>query len=381
MKLAGLTWWRNNYGSILQAYALQKILDRYENIEYEIINQYGKKIASFDNLLDKLKTFGLCKTLKRLVWRFGLKKLRARVYNVQHFIDKYLHISEQTYSENTIASANSLYDGFICGSDQIWNLTLSPLDSMYWLGFVERSKLKVSYGPSIGVTKVDASIQEKIRNNLSDFKAISCREKSGVTLINKILKSDNCVNVVDPTLLLTASEWDKIASKPLYNQKYIFVYLLRGTKQQRKYIENFAKKVGLSIITIPFLDNEKIEMYDFKFGNVKCWDASPSDFISLIKYAEYVFADSFHCMVFSTIYHTPFYVFPKILNDNTISQAQISRMNDLQEILGIGNRIITTQISYEEIVKRTEINWSDVEQQLIANREASLSFLENALNI
>ena len=82
MKLAGLTWWRNNYGSILQAYALQEELNSIPGISYEIINQYGKKIASFDNLIDKIKTIGIKKTIQRIFWKFGMKKLRNRSFNI-----------------------------------------------------------------------------------------------------------------------------------------------------------------------------------------------------------------------------------------------------------------------------------------------------------
>lgn len=88
MKLAGLTWWRNNYGSILQAYALQCALNEVEGIDYEIICQFGKKIASLDNLIDKIKTIGLRKTVKRVIWKFGLPRLRVRNHKIQNFVDK-----------------------------------------------------------------------------------------------------------------------------------------------------------------------------------------------------------------------------------------------------------------------------------------------------
>ena len=191
MKLAGLTWWRNNYGSILQAYALQQALSEFDDIEYEIICQYGKKIASVDNLKDKLKNIGLRKSLKRVFWKFGFRKLRARNANIQNFVDTNLKISEKQFSEETIAEANNDYDAFICGSDQIWNPTLVPVDSMYWLGFADSSKRKISYAPSFGVGSVTDEQAEKIRKNLSSFKAISTREESGTNVINTILGEEN----------------------------------------------------------------------------------------------------------------------------------------------------------------------------------------------
>ncbi len=380
MKLAGITWWRNNYGSILQAYALQAVLNEYEGITYEIINQYGKKIASLDNLLDKLKTVGFIQTMRRLVWRFGLKKLRMRVVNMQRFIDEYLKISSDVFNEETISVVNKYYDGFVCGSDQIWNPVLSPISSMYWLDFVKPGKLKIAYAPSIGVNTAAQQEKQQIKAVLSDFNWISCREESGAKLINEILGSERCKTVVDPTLLVEKSFWDKVCTPRKYTEKYIFVYMLRGTKQQRKLIESFAKEVNLPIVTIPFLDNEKIELYDFKFGDIKCWDASPADFISLISNAEYVFADSFHSMVFSTIYHRPFYAFPKIGKDKKSGDSQISRMKDLQSTLGIPDRIISESVSVKELMAYPEIDWARVDLFVQEKRESSAEYLTQALS-
>lgn len=378
MKLAGLTWWRNNYGSILQAYALQEVMKE-SGVSYEIINQYSKKIISYSNLIDKLKNIGVKETIKKCFWRFGFKRLRYRVNNMQNFIDAYLVVSEQIYSEETIAEANKYYDGFVCGSDQIWNPTLVPLDSMYWLSFVKKDKLKIAYAPSIGSFDVNDEAIKKIRENLESFDAISCREKSGKTIIDEILGKDICQNVIDPTLLLKQSIWDKICSAPIYEQKYIFVYMLRGTKEQRKMIERFASTIKLPIVTIPFLESENIELYDFKFGDIKFWDASPADFISLIKNAEYVFTDSFHCMIFSCIYHKEFYVFPKIGKDKKVAFAQISRIKDFMEMLGIFNRIIYEDSILSELVKDNEIDWYHVDREISNKRSYSLEYLKNAL--
>ena len=78
MKIAGLTWWRNNYGSILQAYALQSYLNSQDDIEYDIVCQFGKKIASIDNLKDKIKRLGFCETIKKAFWKYFFRKLRKR---------------------------------------------------------------------------------------------------------------------------------------------------------------------------------------------------------------------------------------------------------------------------------------------------------------
>lgn len=371
MKLGGLTWWRNNYGSILQAYALQTILNSYENIEYEIICQYGKNILSIDNFVDKIKTIGLIKTVKRFFWKICVPKLKKRTNCIQRFVDGYLRVSKKTYSIDSIKEANQVYDGFVCGSDQIWNVELTDVDSMYWLRFADQDKIKFAYAPSIGVDKLTIQQSSKIRMNLKDYIGISCREKSGTELINEVLNENRCVTVVDPTLVVTRDVWDGICSKNKIDTPYIFVYLLRGTKEWRKQIEYIAEKKKMKIVTIPFLDNEYIVPYDILFGDEKCWETSPSDFISLIRNASFVFTDSFHCMVFSCIYHVSFWVYPKI------GKAQMSRIQELQNMLKLQNRIIEKDIS--DINMEEKINWEIVDKQIDTNRKFAIKYLDGIL--
>lgn len=370
MKLGGLTWWRYNYGSILQAYAFQEELNRRENIEYEIICQYGKKVISVSNLKDKLRRFGLKKTMKRVVWKFGFKKLRARNTKIQKFIDENLRVSDREYTEENIYEANRFYDGFVCGSDQVWNPQLTATDSIYWLSFAAPGKLKFSYAPSVGVDNFTPEQEKQIRKNLTGFKSISVREESSARLICEVIGKDCCEAVLDPTLLISRTRWDKMSEKRLCAEPYIFVYMLRGTKGQRKLIEIFSKKTGLKIVTMPFLDTERIELYDFKFGDYKLWSSDPAEFISAIRYAEYVITDSFHSTVFSCLYHRTFYIFPKI------GKAQVNRLIELQNILGISSRIITEDMTADDLLGMSDIDWEKTDFMLEEKRRRSMKYLD-----
>ena len=373
MKLGGITWWRNNYGSILQAYALQSYLRNDLNQDYIIVNQYSKKMASTSNLINKLKEYGLVVTLKRLVGRFGLPKLRKRVGALQKFVDNYLVTTEDVYDENNIAKTNDLFDGFICGSDQIWNPSNTGLDSMYWLKFAKKDKAKIAYAPSIGIEEADDSLAKNIKENLKDFDCISSREKSGSNLINKIMGKEVCATVLDPTFLIKRENWDRLSEKRICEEQYIFAYILKGTKKERKVVENFAKKKGLKIVTIPFLDGEHLVPYDLKFGDVKLWEADPRDFISAIRNAEYVFTDSFHCMVFSCFYHKVFYMFKKK------GQSQMSRIKGLFDLLRIGDRIIDENMTNDQIEKKNDICWDDVDLSIEKYKRVSQHYLEEAI--
>ncbi len=374
MKIAGLTWWRNNYGSTLQAYALQQYLNAFDDVEYDIICQYGKKIASFDNFVDKLRKIGVIQTTRRIFWKFIIPNLRKRNQAIQSFVDTEIRITDDSYSTDDMGKLNDIYEAFICGSDQIWNPMLESVDSIYWLGFAAEGKTKIAYAPSFGVNSVDEGTAKKIRKNLETFDAVSCREKHGVDILNKICGKELCTQVLDPTLLIEPTCWNKLSDKRNIDGKYIFSYMLRGTKEQRQYIERYAKKHGLKIVTIPFLDNEKICMYDMKFGDIKIWDANPAMFINFIRYADKVFTDSFHCMVFSTIYHRDFYTFPKI------GKAQLNRMTDFMNLLLLGNRMIDEK-NDDFCDELKEIDWNRVDEILNEKRLQSRKYLNDAIDI
>ena len=376
MKVGIITWWRNNYGSILQALALQQKLNQYNDLQYEIICQFGKKSTSVDNVFDKIKSVGLAETCKRVFWKVAFKGLRLRNKKMQQFVDENLKVSNQQYNEHDIADSNKYYDTYICGSDQIWNPDLVPTDSMYWLPFVEKGKNKIAYAPSFGASTVTEKQKEQIKANLSTFKAVSCRENSGARTINQIIGEKKCEAVLDPTMLIERDYWDTISEDKIYNEKYIFAYMLRGTAAQRKYIEKIARERNLKIVSIPFLDYEKIDPYDLKFGDYKLWDANPAEFISAIRHAEYVFCDSFHCIVFSILYHRPFFVFPKVGADGKVKKSQISRMTDLLELAEIKNRIL---LDNEEADLDAEIDWNNSDKRIQKARCDSERYLEQAL--
>lgn len=372
MKLAGLTWWRNNYGSILQAYALQKKINSIDGVTYEIINQYGKKITSVDNFMDKVKAIGIKKTLQRAFWKFGVRKLRRRSQNIQNFVDKHLKVSQNQYSEYTLQQANKEYDGFFCGSDQIWNPTMEKIGSMYWLGFSEDSKIRIAYAPSIGVDRISKESQAIIRKTLSRFTAVSCREENGTKLINNILGEEKCITVLDPTLMVEKNVWDQLCSERKYEEPYIFVYMLRGTKEQRKMIEAFAKEKKLKIVTMPFMETEYTVWYDLKFGDIKYWDAAPDEFVSVIRYAKWVFTDSFHSMIFSCIYHIPFFTFPKL------GKAQMDRITGLQELLEIDSRMINDYTDIKRVLSK-KIDWRRVDEIIDRRRKISQKYLYDSI--
>lgn len=376
MKYGGITWWRGNYGSILQAYALAKAMNSIPSVEYEVIDQYGD-INTKKGLLSRAKGKSFSHIASKLVFRYLDKNQRKRTKALNGFIELNIPVSSRSYSASEIRIANSEYDGFICGSDQIWNLAINVPDPMYWLSFVEEGKKKIAYAPSLGVKSFTASQKDFVVSMLKGFDAISCREQSGTELINSIL-GNVCTTVSDPTFLIEPEEWARIGednsvSTCLPSKPYVFAYLLIGNKQQKQLIERFAKDHGLTLICFPELEPEHIDSYDKKFGDEQVFDANPADFIRLIRGAEYVFTDSFHCSVFSSMFHRNFYIFEKL------QIAQSERLDHLMTELGTGNRRISPDNAEERIQKMKVPEWDAVDQRLQMLRGTSFSYLKKAL--
>ena len=162
MKVGIITWWRNNYGSILQALALQQKMNQYNDLQYEIICQFGKKATSVDNVFDKIKSVGLAETCKRVFWKVAFKGLRLRNKKMQQFVDENLKVSNQQYNEHDIADSNKYYDTYICGSDQIWNPEY--FQNSYMLDYVREHNIKkISYASSLGVSALSKKVRKKYR--------------------------------------------------------------------------------------------------------------------------------------------------------------------------------------------------------------------------
>lgn len=125
------------------------------------------------------------------------------------------------YYSNTIHKANKYYDCFITGSDQVWNPDW--INKYLSLDFVEDGKVTASYAASTGKVNLNVSEQQKLKRALNNTKYISIRENESIASLQK-LTDKPIINVLDPTLLLSRSEWDEICSDRIITDNYLFCY-------------------------------------------------------------------------------------------------------------------------------------------------------------
>ena len=180
---------------------------------------------------------------------------------------------------------------------------------------------------------------------------------------------------VDPTLLLTADEWNAIASERKIQGKYVFLYFLGDDRKSRKEAERFAEKKGMKLIMIPDLMG-KYRKIDREIKAEYIMDATPWDFISLIKHAEYVFTDSFHACVFALLYQKDFFAFPR---SGKIKME--SRIQNLTELFECPERFCINRNGMTKyLLSLNSIDYGREQKRFLEAKQVSMDYLNKVLD-
>ena len=329
-KIAILTWLHNyNYGSILQAYALQKHL---KNEDYNVVN-----INLNPSVKEKIKNCieqnnPLMALLKEKMYAYKARRnckdkkaLEEKKRKFEDFLSTNFSLTKTYRNFESLKDLSKKYNAYICGSDQIWSpMLLSP---SYYFDFLPDSSKRISYACSFGMSFLPENKRKKIENWLRKFHAISVREQAGVDIV-KSLSIKDCVCTVDPTMLISAKEWDEVA-KPnrLVDEPYLLCYFLSYNAEQWKKATLMAKQMKLKMVVIPTTE-ESYECGDYVACNI-----GPEDWVTMVKYADFVATDSFHGSVFSIIFQRQFCVFKRFADTNKLSQN--SRIYTLLSTFGL----------------------------------------------
>lgn len=355
-----------NYGSVLQAYATQYVL---ENMGYDVefLDYYPERmhllgmLKRIKNKNNKLKKSLILRTIARCIM-FPSYILRFTRFN--KFIKSKLKLSPITYyTANEIDNNPPIADYYCTGSDQVWNSGWNEkIDKPFFLSFNTGTKKCFSYAASFGKSSLEDWEKDETKKLLLKYSNISIREKSGVEILEN-LGISNSLNVLDPTLLLNNEEWSKLASDKYKNKNYIFVYNLNRNKKIDKYVEKLAEEKDLEIYYVSYALHEF-----YKKGKMKC-NVSVEDFLSLIKYARYVVTDSFHATAFSINFNTDFMiVFP---------DKYSTRVKSILEITKLESRIVD---DFNNInLANKKINFENANKILETERNKSKKFLYDVL--
>lgn len=380
-----------NYGNRIQAFALNYYLKKnYPGFNVETLllrEKTGREVTSW---LHNIKRTGKrisdifsIDYIKRKIARIsgnkdkkdkGNKDFSAvkRLKRFNEFVRKNISVSNSVYSYTDLSE--SLFDFYFVGSDIVWYQESGFVYKTKFLGFAPKNPnaKKIAYAASFGENIIPKENVKSIKKFLSDFKMLSVRESKSVKLLDSIGVS-GAKHVCDPALLLTAEDWN-VVSEDVENiekykkKKYALIYILGNDKKENT-IKELCEKNGIEPVFIPSGKTYS----DTILRDYGIDDCSPQEWVWLIKHATYVFTDSFHGLVFSTIYQKPFFV---VKRDG--ERDLNIRMTDYLDTIGEQDKLV----SIEEIGLFNTYNWDyeKIGKRLEPFIKISKEYIKEALN-
>lgn len=360
-----------NYGSALQAYALAYLIKKEgsdcEYLNYTpIANPKGLKRIIKDIAKRALRCIGVIKE-KPSEYSFWSTPEFVKLKNeFKSFHDRRIPFSEILYNPDNIKEANNNYDRFIVGSDQTWSPYVTRAkNNINFLDFVDDGIFRSAYAPSLGSCHLSEEYINLLRERLSSFNFLSCREYHNSRVLTEHF-GKTVHYVLDPTLLVSREEWQMIAEPIEMPEKYILCYIL-GTKQCiSDYAENLGRVMKLPVFYIVSRPEYHKKLYALH-------DVTPGQFITLISMANYVITDSFHGSLFSMNFQRQFFAFTK----RAVSEGSIDndRIGDFFEVMGVPERLIKD----EDNTLLPDIDYIKVNEKLARLRNQSSQYLKQLL--
>ena len=385
MKIGIVTHWNSldNYGQLLQCYALQTLLRSWGHDAYLIRYLPKEKLPTIWQRLRAL-ILNPKKILHHLP--FDTKRKRSVRYEqelrdtnqrnnplrrFEQFRQENLQMTERIYeSYKELHDNPPEADVYIAGSDQIWRPPISSDSAAGWfLWFGDESVRRISYAASMG-EGIPTEELPLLKELLSHFDAVSVREESGNKVCRDLgIESQVCI---DPTMLLPMDSYKHIEVRPERNSPYAFIYVLNVRTAEDFYwpqIRTYLEEERLQVKSVTgsgyYRGRELIE-------NNKNLLLTIPEWLGYIEGANCVITTSFHGTVFALLMHRPFLVIRlqgKYCGANT-------RMEHLLTKLGIPERIINPNKSIREQMEAI-IDWERVDHRIEDLQQHSIEFLKN----
>lgn len=361
-----------NYGSALQAYAVKTII---RNLGYdaEIFKISGSLIKGRDIRISKLITTffraSMHKEGKKWIKNYKNNYTKPLIVGskekFENFYCDYINATIISYRKLKIIAKKDIYKAFICGSDQVWNTSVFYVDPFYYLCFAPYDK-RIAFAPSFGRDYVPDYNKKKIAKYISGVKYKSVRETSGVNIIKELSNCDAKV-LIDPTLVLNSTEWEKVFElNNVRNEQYLLTYFLDNpSRKALDFIKMISEKYNLKIISLPY------KFDDFNEESLST-SAGPKEFVQLIKNASFVCTDSFHGTAFSLNFNIPFYTFERNYGN---ASKQSTRIHSILEMVNQKDRY-----EPENIDNCYNISFEIVNAVLNDKRNESIDYLKEILH-
>lgn len=357
MRTATLTFHAShNYGSMLQAYALQQTMISIFG-DNEIINFRSPRQKKMMRVISMRPHLG--PILKDITHLFYYNSLRSKHKLFEKFMNSELKLSSEeipTVRQKDLKD----YDLVCCGSDQIWNPWPEDFDLAYLLPFKIRAK-KISYAASMGPGSKDwPEPISRYPDLLRDFRAISVREVKTRETVCRLSGRDDVQTHCDPVFLLDKKRWQNlIDSTPIINGKYIFLYTLFANPLTISCAKALSRKFMWPVVISNYTN-----MYDLFSPFKKHLAAGPKEFLNLIQHSEMVVTTSFHGTAFAILLNKPFV---------TINGMNDNRISNLLKIAGFSSRTVSSVPEMENI--GWQVDFTKANENFASERQKSFDYL------
>lgn len=347
----------NNFGSVLQAYALRRVVQALTGGEVDIL-PYRPILPEYQYFQDRF----LQQHYKEKCGKF--QAFRRHHLGMECEVDYGLRLKQR------FAKTMERYGACIVGSDIVWGREFSGLDPIYFLEHVREGGKRISYAASVILDKNNETEESALfAKYLTNFNAVSVRETSAVQSIQRFTERKVSA-VLDPTLLLDADAYEELVkeNEDMHQQPYLLSYFLTHDPAVVDYTNLLARKMGLRIIHY-FADYpDRV----FPKGSGCFAFSDPGEFLGYIKNAVCIFTNSFHGTCFACIYRKPFYTY-------MAKRVMLSRVRDMVYRLGMEEQFF---VDFRDITKvKDQIDYMLFEKKLQLERAYSLGFLKKALGV
>lgn len=354
-----------NYGSLLQTYATQHVIEKLGH-EVEIINYVPREEQSWRQAFVRyhIRNVSGRNPLYKLVFLMSQMINYGFSYSMFKRFRKRFSIKEGSlFSTPAELKANPPQaDIYVTGSDQVWgNIGTMPYDPAFFLHFAPADKRCIAYSASFGTTEPDIEGKALVQM-MGKYSAINVREMSAKHILNDHGFS-NVNHVLDPTFLLSREEWQSIAAKPQNKAPYILVYQLHSGEAFEAYAQTISKKLGLPIVRLSCSMNSVLQQGKFVYM------CSPNTLLRYFMDAQLVLTDSFHATAFSLILNKKFV---------TLSPGKTStRIKSILETFGLGSRLLDDLNQFDWLDQT--IDFDHVNTSLAKLRDESIGYLSRSL--
>ena len=359
----------DNYGTNLQAYALETILQR---LKYDV-----EFLKTF-----KVKSEFIKHPMLLYAWislKLNLKKNKAFYHPDKYLISenrqrRLTNFQKEFFKEKSYITSKDWKTAinnnviFVVGSDILWN-PVRGYPGRYFLDFAYYSGLKrFSYASSVGSLELPKKFFKAYKRYLGSMEAVGVREESVKKMLEPIVERE-VTQVVDPTLLLTRNDWEVFAesaevSVPINNNGFVLCYFVMNDPRYWKYVKLISQTYNKQIIVLPMHKLDEDQPYDI------ITDGTPPEFVWLIKNADFICTDSFHACVISSIFHKEFYLLRRT------RKAENAKYDDFLNRYGLAERSVRNEKVFE-LMPTTDFSVFDA--RVSVDRKNAIAFLRTAL--